>query len=284
MKKNDNKACKAMNEQQKIERTMKNERTERLGMGAIAAVLVLASAGCKKDEVAPSTDTGGGAQQVTTEARMAFDLLRGDQPFTLGDVVVDGDGRSVRITKLRFFVSGAKAVDDASAQVGSWPSTYLLVNAAQSNEFVLGDIHAEHVHRIGFDLGVDSATNHGDMTQFTEPPLNDPTATWMWNQDFGYKFIDLSAEFDADGNGTVDPGEGAFDVHAAGDDLLTAVQVQVHGDLQAGQPFVVRLKVDLAGLFANVTVQGATHSDLQGTTPRTAQIMANLAAGISAAD
>lgn len=243
------------------------------------AILALGIAGCKKDkDETPAPGGGGGVTPVTTPIAMSFDFVKGDVPFTLGQTVQDADGRLVRITKLRFFLSGVEAHNDEGATIGDYNGVYLLVDASSDAPYALGQITGTHVHELHFNVGVDSATNHTDMTTFTEPPLNDPTATWMWNQDFGYKFIDISGEFDEDNNGTITPGEGSFDAHVAGDDLLTAGEAHVHADLVAGATFIAPIVVDVQNLFSGVSMFPLP--DLMGTTPACTQIMTNLVGGI----
>ncbi|HEY0976742.1 MAG TPA: MbnP family protein [Flavobacteriales bacterium] len=246
----------------------------------LATLVGLTMGGCKKDKDVSPAPGGGGGTPITSQIALSFDFRKGTEPFALGGTVVDADGRLVRITKLRFFLSGIEAENDEGEVIGDYEGVYILADASSDAEFALGTISGNHVHQLHFNLGVDSATNHTDMTTFTEPPLNDPTATWMWNQDFGYKFIDIEGDFDADNNGTVDPGEGSFQAHIAGDDLLTPGHAHVHADLVAGGTFVAPIVVDVEGLFSGVQMTGAMHMDLLGTTPRTTQIMLNLAAGI----
>jgi hypothetical protein len=259
-------------------------RTIRIPFFVLAAACTVGLSSCKRDkEETPAPITPAPATPQAS-ARMAFHFMDDGTPFTLGGEVMDADGRLVRITKLRFFVSSVHAEDDAENTVADYDGVYLLVDAAGDNDFPLGALEASHIHEFHFDLGVDSATNHSDMTEQTEPPLNDPTTTWLWNQDFGYKFIDIEGRYDSDGNGTVDDTDESFQMHAAGDDLLTEVHGHVHHDVVDDETFTAHMNVDVHGLFASVTMAGVMHMDLLGTTPRTIQVMANLATGVEAVE
>ncbi|MBK8614490.1 MAG: hypothetical protein IPN85_13635 [Flavobacteriales bacterium] len=240
---------------------------------AITATLITS---CKKDDdVVEDTHV-----HHHGTIKVAYNFVNEAQPFTLDSTVADSLGHKVRFTSVRFFTSGYAIEDDAENTVADFPANYILVDAAlASNEHELGEMEEGHAHALALNLGLDSATNHSDPTQYTTAPLNDATMHWSWNPAMGYKFLVLEGRVDANGDGLVDGSDPEFVYHCASDDLLTETEVEAHHDLVEGETFTVAVKVNMATMLAGIDV--ASNLNAMGATPVNARAMQNLAASLS---
>lgn len=249
---------------------------------ALVAALAVGTTACKKDSEDPATP-GDTHEHHHATVRLAFHFKLGENPYTLDSVLTDGAGHKVKLSQVRFFISGAHTINDESVVVGEFPDAYLLLDASQAtNDFELGEMEVNHIHEVQFDLGLDSATNHSDPTLFTEPPLNDASMHWSWNPDMGYKFFVLEGQVDDDGDGVVDADDPSFIVHCAGDDLRTPDHIHVHHTLVEGETFTGQGQVEMTAILADIDVLANPSS--MGVNAVTTQAMANLAAAVDEAE
>jgi hypothetical protein len=241
----------------------------------LMALIALAIGACKKDSEAPVSDPAG-----TSPANISLDFhfMKGANPFTLDSVVADSLGRAVKLSTCKFFVSGTHAEDDYEQHVGEWPTVYLLVDASHpANTFAMGTMAAAHVHQFHFDLGLDSTTNHADPT-LANAPLNDASMHWAWNPAQGYKFLVAEGHVDDDGDGLVDNTDPEFIYHCATDALLGEAHAHEHHDVVAGENYVAPILIDVAQLFAGISVLDTLNA--MGGTPTNVRLMNNLSSAI----
>lgn len=250
------------------------------GLSLVLLATVLTLAACKKDEAppTPATPAASGAE-VSLEVRYELD----GQPYAHNAELTDADGRAIALSTFRFLLSGITLLDADDRPIGNTESTAVLANAADPTAVVLGQVPAGTAYAVRIRFGLDSITNHAispNMAVPPAPPLNDATMSWSWNTAFGYKFIDIAGNHDADGDGAIAANEGAFTVHAAGDALRTFRFYNGQRTLTAGTPHRLVLRIELRELFRGMSIAGATHSELQGTTIRTRAIMDGLVSGV----
>jgi len=239
---------------------------------AIAALI----AGCKKDDE-PAEDPH---VHMHGTVRVDYAFVNGTAPFTLDSTVTDSLGRNVRFTSVRFFTTGYKVHDDADVMVADFSTKYILVDAAlASNSHELGEMEEGHMHAMALTLGLDSATNHSDPTQYTTAPLNDATMHWSWNPAMGYKFLVLEGRVDANGDGLVDGSDPEFVYHCASDQLRTEAELDAHHDLMVDETYTITVKVDMATMLAGIDVAGNLNA--MGAEPVNTRAMQNLAVSLS---
>lgn len=242
-----------------------------ISITAALAVMLLASTGCKKDTVDPPAPAPNHTVHATL--RMHYMFMNGTEDFQLGTTVLqDSLGKSIKLDTVRFFVSGVHAMDNGGQAIGHYEGVYMLVDAAQpTNDLLLGEISASHIHEFHFDLGVDAAANAGDPAT-AAAPLNDLS---MHFGAMGYKFLVVTGHLDADEDGTYETPV----VFACGmNDALTGAHAHVHHDLADGDVYTAMVHVDLAGLFAGLDLAASPTPDMHGW--ESARIMSNLSAGI----
>lgn len=244
-----------------------------ISIAAFTAVMLLASAGCKKDTVDPPAVTPGNT--ITATVRMNYMFMNGTEAFALNNTVLqDSLGHPVKLDSVRFFVSGVHAMDDADNAIGHYEGIYMLVDAAQaSNNFLLGEIHASHIHQFHFDLGVDPTANAGDPANAAYP-LNDMSMYFV-SQQMGYKFLVVTGHADLDNDGTY---ETPVRYECGMNSALTEAHAHVHHDLANGDIYTAQIEVDLSGIFAGLNFATAPTPDMHA--PECARIMLNLSAGI----
>lgn len=240
---------------------------------AIMAALLLASAGCKKDTVDPPAETP--TNTVTATLRMSYMFMNGTEDFALNNTVLhDSLGHAVQLDQVRFFVSGVHAMDNAGNAIGHYEEVYMLVDAAlATNNYLLGQINASHIHEFHFDLGVDPVANAADPAT-AAPPLND-TSMYFVSQPVGYKFFVVTGHADLDGDGVY---ETPVSYECGMDSALTEAHAHVHHDLADGDVYTAMIQVDLSGIFAGLDLMASPTPDMHS--PECARIMINLSAGI----
>ena len=226
---------------------------------AIAAFVTLALAACKKDEEPTPIPTPPAA--TTGTVRLSMEIMNGMIPFDINTAYTDGAGNAIRFTTLKFYMSGTYVTNDTGATTGSFPSTFILVDAAQSgmNTFTLGTLAAGHVHELHFTLGLDDATNRADPT-VAAYPLNIPGMHWSWNPTAGYKFMNMEGFVDVNGNGTFEAGtDVSFTYHCAQNEAQAAAapvlrqsDIHVDSDLGVGQTLTMEAKLDVVALLAGI--------------------------------
>ena len=217
-----------------------------------------------------------------------MEFMNGMMPFDFNAAHTDGAGNNIRFTTLKFYVSGAQAMDAAGATAGSFNSTYMLVDAAAPllNNFTLGSMTAGHVHELHFLLGLDEATNRIDPT-LADYPLNIPGMHWSWNPSAGYKFMNMEGYVDVNNNGVFDDGaDVVFEYHcaqnvsqAATAPVLRESQLMVHQDLAVGAELTVMSHVNMATLLTGMDLLATPVA--MGNGAGNQLLMDNLAASIS---
>lgn len=225
----------------------------------VLALATLTLVACKKED--PMAPTPPAPTPTTGAVVLSMEFMKGMMPFDFNAAHTDGAGNTIRFTTLRFYISGAHAKDDDGSTVGSFNSTYMLVDAAapSMNTFTLGSMNAGHIHELHFTLGLDDATNRADPT-LAEYPLNIPGMHWSWNPTAGYKFMNMEGYVDTNDNGVFDDGvDVSFRYHCAQNEaqaanapVLRESDLHAHTDLVAGSTVTLQAHIDVTVLLNGV--------------------------------
>ena len=171
------------------------------------ALLLLAATGCQPDE-SPSL-------------RLAFDLAWDGAPYTLGEVVLDNQGRDIRLDRMEAYVSqfALHDVDEGWVNV----DTVQRIRFAEEGNHVVLDLPGcedRHIDGLRMGLGVPADQNL-DVDPASYPadhPLGFAGSAGMhWGWAAGYIFSVY------DGRLLVDP-EQPFSYHAGDDRLYRTVE------------------------------------------------------------
>lgn len=255
---------------------------------AIFALASLTLVACTKDDPATPAPAAPSTPATTGTLSLSVHFMDGMDPFDFNAAHTDGAGNNIRFNSLKFYVSGAQALDAAGATAGSFNSTYMLVDAAtpSMNTFALGSMEAGHVHELHFLLGLDEATNRADPT-LADYPLNVPGMHWSWNPTAGYKFLSMEGYVDVNDNGIFDSGvDVEFEYHCAQNvdqavnaPVLREAQLSVHQDLAAGEDLVVESHLNMQVLLTGVDLLSMPVA--MGNGAGNQLVMDNLAAAIT---
>jgi hypothetical protein len=241
----------------------------------LIAFLTLATfAACKKDEDPlpdptpdPHPNTVVSAQFSFVRAGVAFDQA---VPFT------DSAGTLIKIDKVLFYMAQPYFKNDADQIVAEFDSRYLLIDLDEGSVIrTIGQLDG-HLHTMHFGLGVDSATNHLDIT--TQPePLNDYEMWWDWAT--GHRFLLISGRYDSDDDGQIEGTDWTFSYECGFDTLYTEAEVHVHTDADMGGDVILPLELNIDSLMAGMDV--AVQPNVHIVNPISIRLMRNLRTAIS---
>lgn len=143
--------------------------------------------------------------------------------LTLGTTVQDATGASMEINHFNYYISNIHVMYDGG-QIMNLSDTILLVKA-DANTFLLGNVDISNVEQINFSVGVPTAINHLDITQYpTGHFLSFQTPSMHWGWTSGYKLLLLDGKGDSNGDGVP---ETLFQLHNLGDTNFKDVQLPI---------------------------------------------------------
>ena len=149
-----------------------------------------------------------GCEEVTPEPPVTVDEVKEiDFQFTHSvngeELVFDTkyfdlpDGSTVNSTRISYIMSKFYLVDENDQKVTFNDQYALLMPKLGYNNFILKDVPKGNYKAIGFTLGLDSAVNHGDPSQYpVTHPLSPSNNSLFWNWAGGYVFLALEGFFE----------------------------------------------------------------------------------------
>jgi hypothetical protein len=228
---------------------------------AMIAALTLTT-GCEKDdEETPTPDPAPTAKSVNLLVRPVV----GDQVLQLNtDYIING--QTVNFDFFKIYLSGISVTDDAGTVLADNDGKPVLVSTEQT-VINIGTTDEDHMHMIGFDIGLDDVTNHEDPIT-AEGVLNDTEMHWGWNPMAGYKFVRMDYNLGAD----------FYESHAATDALFReGVMLSIHDVDTAGETINIVVNLDLATMLESNLLPAITN---HGGTPFNTAYMDALGSGL----
>ena len=152
------------------------------------------------------------------------------------------------ITPLRFkLILSNFVLTKMDNTVVNFPNTYGYVSFEENKRSVKLPAFAPGVFKkIEFQLGLDSAINHGDPSQWSaEHPLNTVLNDMHWGWSGGYKFVTHEGNFLKDGLNDV------YTYHIATLPFATSISIDIQGNLNHTQDNAgtINIKCDLNHFF-----------------------------------
>lgn len=253
---------------------------------AMALMLALAALGCKKKEGctdplslnydAEATVDDGSCTYAPPQLSIHVTHKVGNQAFAFGETYQDSSGRQFQFTVARFYISRPWLAKDGDTTL---LGAYAHIVAGTDATYPLGTCATGSYVGLGWDVGIDSVTNHGDPLLFAEGhPLSPTSPTndhWTWNT--GYVFLKMEglADTSAAMSGTLDK---PWELHVATDPLLRSLSFTKAVSISQGQNQVVAVTVDWLKALSGYDFRRSSHTTDVPSIARRA--MDNLITGI----
>ena len=171
------------------------------------------------------------------------------------------NGVQTKLTVSQFYISNIRLVDANDNETAA-AGFYLLINPEQE-EYSIGNFPAGDYTKIKFNVGVDSATNHGDPSLYAiGDPLGAQIPFMHWSWSFGYIFLRIDGEADVNGDGITDNPDGLFEMHLGTESYLASIEVDLPVTIGATNENICHLATHWDMFFAGVDVatDNTTHA------------------------
>ncbi len=186
-------------------------------------------------------------------------------PYVNGIAHIEGDtytigGVPTELDFTRFYVSNMRLVDSAGNETLA-EVKYLYV-VTDPDEYEIGEIPDGNYAKLRFEIGIDSATNHGDPSLYAiGDPLGAQFPNMHWGWSVGYIFLRIDGVADSDGDGTPDDG---FEIHLGTDEYLATIEIDYPITIGAGHENIFHLDANWEKLFEGIdlsnTANNTTHT------------------------
>ncbi len=226
---------------------------------ALIALFVLSSCAKKEgcmDETAlnydPEAEVDKGCEYPSNEDQ-AVELHI--HQYIGGDELVEEtqhtiNGVETNLNLVQFYISEIRLVDANGVETPA-DDIYLLVTP-EVEEYAIGNFPVGDYTKIKFNVGIDSVTNHADPSKYPiGNPLGAQFPSMHWGWSFGYIFVRIDGEADADGNGVPDT-DGQFEMHLGSDVYLATVEAEIPVSIGAGNENIVHMKANWDTFFSGV--------------------------------
>lgn len=229
-------------------------------LGTIACFTLLSFGSCNKDKQGCTDPTATNYDPDATNdccceyssgfaTEVHFHPYVGTEPMAEGGTYMF-NGNAMRIDNARFYVSNMRAVD-ANGNETPMEVKYLFVTP-DPDEYEVGNLPAGDYAKIRFDVGIDSATNHADPSQWAVgDPLGPQSPSMQWGWTMGYIFLRLDGSIDTDGDGTPDD---PVIIHLGTDPYLAHVEVDYPLTIGDGQENIFHMIADWSLLFSGLDI------------------------------
>ncbi len=184
----------------------------------------------------------------------------GDEEVVAG-TVYDINGVQTQIDIAQYYVSNIFLVDADGTEVPA-QGVYLLIHP-EEEEYEIGDFPEGNYTKIMFDIGIDSATNHGDPSLYAiGDPLGAQFPNMHWGWSFGYIFLRVDGEADMNADGTPDNPDGLFEMHIGTDHYVATIEIDLPVTISASSENIFHLKTQWNTFFTDVDLatDNTTHS------------------------
>lgn len=120
--------------------------------------------------------------------------LLGTAPFQLGSQATNNLGDTFTVERLQYYISDIYITHDGF-QTTKVPDSWILVDASQPTNVLLGNRNFTIFEGIEFAIGVDSAHNHLDPSQYSlGHPLAPQSPSMHWGWSSGYRFVAMEGK------------------------------------------------------------------------------------------
>jgi hypothetical protein len=125
-------------------------------------------------------------------------------------------GEAVSFTRVQYYLSGFSFTHDGG-QVTTPVDSYVLASGNITN-YSFDTLNASTIEEFSFNIGVDNASNHGNLTMWpSSHPLSAQLPAMDWGWPSGYFFFVINGKVDNTGDGIPNK---TFELNGIGDALL----------------------------------------------------------------
>ena len=181
-----------------------------------------------------------------TNVTLQINHKLGANPFQLGSQATNNLGHDFDVDRLQYYIGEIGLVHDGS-QTTTIPDLWILVNANQTVSVPLGNLAIVNLEGISFGIGVDSAHNHLDPSQYAmNHPLAPQSPSMHWGWASGYRFVAM------EGNSGTNLAQ-TYEIHALEDVNYFYANVSTAGTM-SGQDLLISLDADYVEALRDVDV------------------------------
>lgn len=150
------------------------------------------------------------ALKAQNDIYLKINHFLGTSPFEFNKTVTNNLNDDFQVQRFEYYISSIVITHD-SGQTTAVPSKWILVDADETTNELLGNFPITRVESIQFGIGVESAVNHDDPANFpTTHPLGPKSPSMHWGWTAGYRFVALEGKTGTNMNEI-------FQIHALGD-------------------------------------------------------------------
>jgi hypothetical protein len=188
----------------------------------------------------------GIAAFAQTNVTLQINHRLGPNAFQSGTQVTNNLGQDFDVDRLQYYISEIRLAHDGS-QALTIPDLWILVNANQTVSVPLGNHTIGTLEGISFGIGVDSAHNHLDPSQYAmNHPLAPQSPSMHWGWASGYRFVAMEGN---SGTGLAQ----TYEVHALEDVNYFYANVITAGTSN-GQDLLISIDADYVEALRDVDV------------------------------
>ncbi len=165
------------------------------------------------------------------------------------------DGAQLRFNTANFYVSNIRLVPTVGNEV-VLDTVLLIMETTAGTTFDIGQLPTGSYESLMFDIGLDSARNHGDPTTYgVNHPLAYTNMFWSWNS--GYIFFKIEGEVDttASQSGSLVP----FGYHVGSDALSKTIALPINLEVTSNTEHILAdVDFRLASLISTLQLKGSS--------------------------
>ena len=181
-----------------------------------------------------------------TNVTLQINHKLGANAFQSGTQSANNLGQNFDVDRLQYYIGEISLIHDGS-QTTTIPDLWILVNANQTVNVPLGSLAIVNLEGISFGIGVDSAHNHLDPSQYAmNHPLAPQSPSMHWGWSSGYRFVAM------EGNSGTNLAQ-TYEIHALEDANYFYANVNTAGTM-AGQDLLIGIDADYAQALRDVDV------------------------------
>lgn len=159
-----------------------------------------------------------------------------------------GGNNQYQLTRLEYYIAEITLTHDSGITTVI-PNKWMLINASDTTNELLGNFNITNLQSISFGIGVESLVNHNDPSLYaSNHPLASRFPSMHWGWSAGYRFVAL------EGNTGTNFGQ-IFQIHALGDRNYRTQTHNTTGYMRNGD-LIIELDADYNQALDFITVNG----------------------------